>query len=110
MIGRRLGRACSTIAREISRDGGRRRGGPLKDMAPIARRPAEANDRKTPGHWEGDLIIGKGGRPATAALVERTTRFTMLVRLPDGRTAGSLHAALTTALPSLPDGLARSLT
>ena len=55
-------------------------------------------------------MIGKGGRSAIAALVERTTRFTMLVRLPDGRTAGSLHAALTTALPSLPDGCVRSLT
>ena len=79
-------------------------------MAPIAHRPAEANDRKTPGHWEGDLIIGKGGRSAIATLVERTTRFTVLVRLPAGRTAGSLHAALTTVLTSLPDGWARSLT
>ena len=101
---------CLRTRRVHRRPRGRRQGGPLKDMAPIAQRPAEANDRKTPGHWEGDLIIGKGGRSAIATLVERTTRFTVGVRLPAGRTAGSLHAALTTTLPHLPDGWARSLT
>ena len=79
-------------------------------MAPISQRPAEADDRKTPGHWEGDLIIGKRGRSAFATLVERSIRFTVLVPLPPGRTAGSLHAALTTTLPDLPDGWARSLS
>lgn len=101
---------CLRTRRVHRRPRGRRQGGPLKDMAPIAQRPAEADDRKTPGHWEGDLIIGKGGRSAIATLVERTTRFTVLVRLPAGRTAGSLHAALATTLPNLPAGWARSLT
>ena len=101
---------CLRTRRVHRRPRGRRQGGPLREMAPIAQRPAEANDRATPGHWEGDLIIGKGGRSAIATLVERTTRFTVLVRLPAGRTAGSLHAALTTALPSLPDRCVRSLT
>ena len=101
---------CLRTRRVHRRPRGRRHRGPLKDMAPIAQRPAEANDRKTPGHWEGDLIIGKKGRCAIATLVERTTRFTVGVRLPAGRTAGSLHAALTTVLTSLPDGWVRSLT
>ena len=79
-------------------------------MAPVAQRPTEANDRKTPGHWGGDLIVGKRGRSAVATLVERATRLTMLVRLPDGRTAGSLQAALTAALLSMPVGCVRSLT
>ena len=101
---------CLRTPRVHRRPRGRRQGGPLKDMAPISQRPPEADDRKTPGNWEGDLIIGKKGRSAIATLVERTTRFTVLVRLPDGRTAGSLHAALTTVLTSLPDGWVRSLT
>ena len=101
---------CLRTRRVHRRPRGRRQGGPLKDMAPVSQRPAEADDRRTPGHWEGDLIIGKRGRSAIATLVERTTRFTVLVRLPAGRTSGSLHAALTTTLPNLPDGWARSLT
>jgi len=103
-------RKCLRTRRVHRRPRDRRQGGPLKDMALIAQRPSEAKSRKTPGHWQGDLIIGKGGRSVVATLVCRTTRLTMLVRLPYGRTADLLHAALTTALPSLPDGLARSLT
>ena len=101
---------CLRTRRVHRRPRGRRHRGPLKDMAPISQRPAEADDRKTPGHCEGDLIIGKGGRSAIATLVERTTRFTVLVRLPAGTTSASLHAALTTTLPNLPDRWARSLT
>ncbi len=101
---------CLRTRRVHRRPSGRRHTGPLKDMAPIAQRPAEADDRKTPGHWQGDLIIVKGGRSAIATLVERTTRLTVLVHLPAGRTAGSLHAALATTLPKLPAGWAPSLT
>ena len=70
-------------------------GGELLDMVLLADRPAEANDRAVPGHWEGDLIIGKKGLSAVATLVERHSRFVMLVHLFDGRSAPLVRQALT---------------
>jgi transposase, IS30 family len=84
--------------------------GQLQDMVMISERPAEVEDRAVPGHWEGDLILGKDNRSAVGTLVERTTRYVMLLHLPDGRNAAGVDQALRNAIATLPDELRRSLT
>ncbi|GHE40289.1 IS30 family transposase [Streptosporangium violaceochromogenes] len=101
-------------------------GGHVSAEVLISERPAEAEDRAVPGHWEGDLIIGTG-RSAIGTLVERTTRFTLLLHLPRmegygtqervkngpalaGRGAEAVRDAITTAIAALPEQLCRSLT
>jgi IS30 family transposase len=86
------------------------RRGRLKDMVMISERPAEAADRAVPGHWEGDLIIGKNGLSAVGTLVERATRYVMLLHLPDGHTAEAVRLAMTDAIQTLPAELARTIT
>jgi len=63
-----------------------------------------------PGHWEGDLLMGRGNRSAIATLVERRTRFVMLVALPRGQTAAAVRDALARQIVTLPAQLRRSLT
>jgi IS30 family transposase len=101
----RTGRAL----RKPRRQEGQRRGR-LKDMVMISERPAEADDRAVPGHWEGDLIIGAGGASAIGTLVERTTRFCLLLHLPGSHDAAAVAGGMTLAMASLPAQLRRSLT
>jgi transposase, IS30 family len=84
--------------------------GRLQNIVRISERPPEVADRAVPGHWEGDLIIGKGGRSAIGTLVERSSRYVMLVHLPHGRTAEDVRAALTRQISKLPAELRRTLT
>jgi transposase, IS30 family len=84
--------------------------GRLREMVMISDRPPEAEDRAIPGHWEGDLLIGKGGRAAIGTLVERSSRYVMLVHLPNGRTAEAVRLALTRQVQRLPVELRRTLT
>ena len=85
-------------------------GGKILDMVMISKRPATVEDRAIPGHWEGDLLMGQGGKSAIATLVERRSRYLMLLALPNGRTAVEVRAALTKRIAGLPKQLRRSLT
>jgi transposase, IS30 family len=78
-------------------------------MVSIAERPPEADDRRVPGHWEGDLIVGAGNRSAIATLVERQTRYVLLARLP-GLTSLAVTDALRERISQLPAHLLKSLT
>jgi len=84
--------------------------GQIPDMVMISERPAEAEDRAVPGHWEGDLIIGKNGRSAVGTLVERSTRYLLLLHLPDGREAAKVNEAMKAAICGLPAELVRTIT
>ena len=84
--------------------------GQIRDMVMISERPAEAADRAVPGHWEGDLIIGKDCKSAIGTLVERSTRFVLLLHLPGGRDAHLVEQAMRHAIGTLPAELARTIT
>ena len=102
----RTGRAL----RQPNRQGGQRKNRVLPDMVNIAERPAVAEDRRVPGHWEGDLIIGKRNASAIGTLVERTTGYTMLVHLPSGYKPEQVAPALAEKIKTLPEALRGSLT
>jgi IS30 family transposase len=84
--------------------------GQLLDMVLISERPAEVQDRAVPGHWEGDLIIGQGSKSAIGTLVERQSRFVMLLDLRKGRLAEQVKDALVVKVRQLPEQLRKSLT
>jgi IS30 family transposase len=103
----RTGRALRKPRRQA---GHRQHRGPVKDMVMISERPAEAADRAVPGHWEGDLVMGTANRSAIGTLVERRTRFVMLLHLPGRHDPATVAAAMTEAMSGLPATLRRSLT
>jgi IS30 family transposase len=82
--------------------------GQIRDMVMISERPAEIEDRAVPGHWEGDLIMGKR-KTSIGTLVERQSRYVMLFQVPDNK-AGSVRVALTDSVKRLPEHLWKSLT
>jgi IS30 family transposase len=82
----------------------------IPDLVSISERPAEVADRAVPGHWEGDLIMGKANATAIGTLVERATRYCLLLHLPDGHTAEQVRDAMITTIATLPAHLWRSLT
>ncbi len=104
---------CLRTGRAIripNRQGARPKNRVLPDTVNISERPAEALDRAVPGHWEGDLIIGKANASAIGTLVERTTGYTLLVPLTEGYRAEQVAPALAATIQTLPEQLRRSLT
>lgn len=107
---RELARCLRTgRARRVPNGRLEKRGG-IADMVMISERPPEVEDRAVPGHWEGDLLMGKDNRSAIGTLVERSTRFVMLFPLRDGKSAEDVREAMTETVQKLPDSLRRSLT
>jgi IS30 family transposase len=104
--------ACLRTGRAIRRPRRRadERRGRLKNMVMISERPAEVADRAVPGHWEGDLIIGRNHASAIGTLVERATRFVMLLHLPEGYQPERVQQQMIAQMSRLPAQLRRTLT
>jgi IS30 family transposase len=86
------------------------RRGRIPNMVNISERPPEVEDRAVPGHWEGDLIMGAESKSAIGTLVERTTRFAMLLHLPDDHGALAVQDAIVAKMTQLPAILRKTLT
>jgi IS30 family transposase len=104
--------ACLRTGRALRKPQARSdtRQGRIPGMVMISERPAEARDRAVPGHWEGDLIIGKNNKSAIGTLVERATRYCLLLHLPGRHGAQEVQEAMLATVATLPDHLWRSLT
>lgn len=104
---------CLSTGRTARKPRGRAQVGAAATFAralQISDRPAEVSDRAVPGHWEGDLIMGAGNRSAIGTLVERSTRFVILLPLPGPRTAEAVATAMIAQMSELPAHLRRSIT
>lgn len=88
----------------------RSKGARIAGMVSISQRPEEAEGRKVPGHWEGDLVIGKAGKTALGTLVERKSRYLVPVALPDGRDAGAVREGIIESVKDMPANLRKSIT
>jgi transposase, IS30 family len=84
--------------------------GHIRDMVSISERPAEVDDRAVPGHWEGDLIVGKQGRSFIGTLVERQTRFVLLTELGNDSSTETVTQRIADQIVRLPEQLRLSLT
>jgi IS30 family transposase len=103
--------ACLRSKRTRRRPHGRKDpGGYIRDMVLISDRPAEIEDRAVPGHWEGDLILGARGQSAIATLVERQTRYVMLIAVGRDKTSSHVCSLIAKKIKTLPKNLAVSLT
>ena len=105
-----LNKCLSTKRASRKTRGATERRGKFSDVITISQRPAIVEDRAVPGHWEGDLILGAGCTSAIGTLVERSTRFTILLHLPTDHTADSVAAAMIEAMNELPAHLRRTIT
>jgi transposase, IS30 family len=94
----------------VPRTRDRRSSSPYKEAFTISQRPAEVDDRAVPGHWEGDLIVGPESKSAIGTLVERSTRFTILLHLPGSHDANTVAEAMIAEMAHLPEHLRRSIT
>ena len=106
----RTGRTLRQPRAQASARRARQHADPIKDMVNISERPAEAEDRAVPGHWEGDLITGKVNKSAIGTMVERTTGFLILLHLPTSHGALAIQEAITHAMADLPTLLRKTLT
>jgi len=104
----RTGRVMRKPRKQAAADG--RRKPAIQGMVMISERPAEIEDRAVPGHWEGDLIMGSRNQSQIGTLVERSTRYCMLVHLPGSKEADVVAEALTGTIQTLPAELTKSLT
>jgi transposase, IS30 family len=102
---RRTGRALRRPSRKVGQRKNR-----IPNMINVSERPAEADDRAIPGHWEGELIIGQRNLTAIGTLVERSSGYTMLLHLPDGYKPEQVREVLAAKIQKLPDSVRRSLT
>ena len=96
--------------KRVPRGTDRKSSSPYEEAFKISDRPPEVADRAVPGHWEGDLIVGPASRSAIGTLVERSTRFTFLLHLPDRHDADSVADVMVAAMKNLPEHLRRSIT